>query len=234
MQAEILITAAPNRPAPIDPPARLPYALSFGLLIALIILGVIHWRSRQSAQMIQSQLQQDLETLKQESQTIQQHLQTELDQTKATLQSTRRVNADLETQNEALKHQCSRLRDSLDQQSQQVRQDTQTLMFEQIQTLLTQYPTLRQMATSKPDLPARNLVAALTPLDNLLQFWGYVPIGTPWEALAYDPQLHQGDVGDLQVGETVYVRFVGYREAKTHRILIPAKVSRTLPGGVSP
>jgi hypothetical protein len=36
-------------------------------------------------------------------------------------------------------------------------------------------------------------------------------------------------VPDIQPGEAVYVRFVGYRDGET--VLVPAKVSRTLPSG---
>ena len=35
---------------------------------------------------------------------------------------------------------------------------------------------------------------------------------------------------DIQPEELVYIRFVGYREGE--QILCPAKVSRTLPGGI--
>ena len=83
------------------------------------------------------------------------------------------------------------------------------------------------MVENKPELPARNVIAMLTTLDNLIRFWGYDAIGTPWEAVSYDPQLHEGDSSDLKAGEQVYVRFVGYRQGD--RILIPAKVSRILP-----
>ena len=81
------------------------------------------------------------------------------------------------------------------------------------------------MVESQPDLPARNIVALLTSLENLVKFWECQSIGKPWEMEPYDPQIHQSDVGDIPIGESVYVRFVGYQ--KGDRILIPAKVSRT-------
>jgi hypothetical protein len=64
----------------------------------------------------------------------------------------------------------------------------------------------------------------------LLADWGYEPIAEVWEQVAYDPQLHQADEEDIAEGETVFVRFIGYRDGDT--ILAPAKVSRTLPPGV--
>jgi hypothetical protein len=88
------------------------------------------------------------------------------------------------------------------------------------------------MAQSKADLPAKNWVALFTPLENLLKSWEYEPIGTPWQQVPYNPQWHQPDTDDMEQGEWVYIRFVGYRHGE--RILCPAKVSRTLPPGIQP
>lgn len=135
------------------------------------------------------------------------------------------------TELEQLRQQCLRLREELQQQASLVQTDERNSAFEQLQTLLTNYPTARRMAESKPDLPAKNLVALFTPLENLLKSWGYEPIGTPWEQVPYNPQLHQPDASDITEGELVYIRFVGYTDAD--RILSPAKVSRTLPPGIN-
>jgi hypothetical protein len=105
----------------------------------------------------------------------------------------------------------------------------QRQVFEQLQTLLVNYPTVAKAVQAKPEMPAKNLVPLFTPLANLLQQWGYESIGAPWEAVAFNPQWHQPDVPDIQPGEAVYVRFVGYRDGET--VLVPAKVSRTLPSG---
>jgi len=96
--------------------------------------------------------------------------------------------------------------------------------------LLTNYPAARKMAEAKPDMPAKNLSALFTPLENLLSSWDFQTIGSAWEQTAYNPQLHQPDVEDITEGELVYIRFVGYREGE--QILTPAKVSRTLPAGM--
>jgi hypothetical protein len=101
--------------------------------------------------------------------------------------------------------------------------------FEQLQALLTNYPSVRQLVQVKPDLPAKNLTSLFTSLDNLIESWGYKAIGQVWEQVSYNPQLHQPDAGDIEAGELVYIRFVGYRDGE--HILCPAKVSRTLPAG---
>jgi hypothetical protein len=128
-----------------------------------------------------------------------------------------------------LEIQCQRLREDLKQQSEQLRLDFKNETFTQLQTLLSNYPTVQKMALSKPDLSAKNLVTLFTPLENLLGSWGYAAIGKPWEQVNYNPQLHQLDSEDIQEGELVYVRFIGYRDGE--RIVYPAKVSRTIPGG---
>lgn len=130
---------------------------------------------------------------------------------------------------EALRTECLRLREELQQQSVELRTELQHSIFQQLQTLLTNYPTVRQLVQVKPDLPAKNLTSLFTSLDNLIESWGYKPIGQAWEQVHYNPQLHQPDAGDIEPGELVYVRFVGYQDGE--HILCPAKVSRTLPAG---
>ena len=134
------------------------------------------------------------------------------------------------TEIEELKQQCFRLRDELEQQKVQLTDDFRRATFEQLQTLLTSYPAARKMAEAKPEMPAKNLSALFTPLENLLSSWGFETIGSAWEQVTYNPQLYQPDVEDITEGELVYIRFVGYRDGE--RILAPAKVSRTLPAGI--
>ncbi|MGY4590358.1 DNA-binding Xre family transcriptional regulator [Thermostichus sp. MS-CIW-40] len=109
--------------------------------------------------------------------------------------------------------------------------DSSEVLFSLLQPLLTSYPTVRQIAQRKPDWPAQNVTALFRSLDALLQRWGYEPIGNPLESVPFDPQRHQPDQPDIQKGDPVYIRFVGYRRGD--HILCPAKVSRSLPGGLS-
>lgn len=128
---------------------------------------------------------------------------------------------------EALRRECLQLRQALQDVSDELTTEFRHSTFLQLQTLLTNYPSLRASVKVKPDLPAKNIVALFTPLDNLIKTWGYDQIGQAWEQIPYNPQLHQADAGDIEVGEFVHVRFVGYKQGE--RILCPAKVSRTLP-----
>ncbi|MBD2293300.1 molecular chaperone GrpE [Anabaena sphaerica FACHB-251] len=136
---------------------------------------------------------------------------------------------DTEQKIKDLEIQCQRLREELKQQSQQLQSDFQNETFTQLQTLLSNYPTVKKMALAKPDLPAKNLISLFTSLDNLITSWGYTAIGETWEQVNYNPQLHQADSDDIQEGELVYIRFIGYQNSD--KILYAAKVSRTLPPG---
>lgn len=126
-----------------------------------------------------------------------------------------------------LRQQCQRLQVKLEQQEAQNLAEFKDTTFQELQSLLVNYPSVSKMAEAKPDLPARNLVALFTPLENLIQSWEYETIGKVWEQVNYDPQIHQADEDDIAEGETVYIRFIGYRDGE--KILAPAKVSRTLP-----
>lgn len=77
---------------------------------------------------------------------------------------------------EVLRQECLQLRDQLQQQNTELTTDVRDSAFQQLQTLLTNYPSVRQMMQVKPDLPAKNLVSLFTPLDNLLASWRYEPI----------------------------------------------------------
>jgi molecular chaperone GrpE (heat shock protein) len=136
---------------------------------------------------------------------------------------------DTEQKIKDLEIQCQRLRDELKQQSQQLKTDFQQETFTQLQTLFSNYPTVKKMALAKPELPAKNLISLFTSLDNLITNWGYTAIGETWEQVNYNPQLHQADSDDIQEGELVYIRFIGYQNGD--KVVYPAKISRTLPAG---
>lgn len=137
--------------------------------------------------------------------------------------------AKLRSQLDALRSEALRLREDLQKQKVELTTEFRHSTFEQLQSLLANYPSVRQLVQVKPDLPAKNLISLFTSLDNLIQSWGYEPIGQVWEQVPYTPQLHQPDVSNLEAGELVYIRFIGYRDGE--QILCPAKVSRTLPAG---
>jgi molecular chaperone GrpE (heat shock protein) len=207
-----------------------------GWIVSLVTLALFYWRSNKKAIADQAALEQrltnEITTLTKKSQATEQGLRNELTSTKSQLQTSEVNKAKLAAEIIALNQQCQRLREELKTQAAQVQTDAIAGGFEQIQTLLTQYPSVQRMVASQPELLARNIIALLTSLENLVKYWGCKSIGKPWEKVPYDPQIHQSDVDDVQPGEEVYVRFIGYQQGD--KILIPAKVSRTLPAGAKP
>lgn len=134
---------------------------------------------------------------------------------------------DLESESAATAQEVQRLYKQLEQQEGQLRHQIRAELVEKLKPLLVQYPTLQQVVQRRPDYPAQQVLALLTCLGNFLQDWQLETIGQVWQQVAYDPESHQPDEEDIQTGEPVYVRFVGYRLGD--QVLVRAKVSRTLP-----
>lgn len=139
------------------------------------------------------------------------------------------INTDEEKEIAQLRQECARLRQKLHQQSQKIREDFQYNTFYQLESLLTNYPTVSKLIQENPDLPAKNILPLFKPLDKVLDRWGYKAIGSPLAQVPYNPQLHQPDDRDVTVGEMVYIWFVGYQDSKLNHIISPAIVSRNLP-----
>jgi molecular chaperone GrpE (heat shock protein) len=202
-------------------------------MVSLSILAFFYWQSNRTSTAdrvaLEEHLNTELKTVKEQSNRTESALQSQLKDIKYQFQTSEVKIANLEREIVELNQQCQQLCEDLKTQAIQVKIDAIAGGFGQIQNLITQYPSIRKMLESRPDLPARNIIALLTSLENLVKFWECQPIGKPWEMVEYDPQFHQADVSNIQMGESVYVRFIGYK--KGERILIPAKVSRTLPTG---
>jgi len=128
----------------------------------------------------------------------------------------------------ALQSQCLLLFEEMQDIVVESKNEFRKSTFEQLRTLLIAYPNILHKVNLEPDYPVKSMISLFTCLENLIESWGYEQIGQVWEQVPYNPQLHQPDVRDIQVGELVYVRFVGYREGE--KILCRALVSRTLPG----
>jgi len=134
----------------------------------------------------------------------------------------------LQNQIEILEKKYQTLNQEIEKLPAQLIKDWQKKSFELLQTLLANYPTAKVMVKLKPDFPAKNLIPLLAPLDKILSKWEIESIGKPWEKVSYNPLIHYSDEENLTPNETVYIRFVGY--SQKGKILLPAKVNRTLPG----
>jgi len=93
-----------------------------------------------------------------------------------------------------------------------------------LESMLLQLPTVVYAISKNPDLPARNLLPLLRPLDNLLQDWGIEAIATVGSEVDYNPKLHQLMGSEsIQAGDRVLVRYTGY--VKGDQLLYRARVS---------
>ncbi len=115
-----------------------------------------------------------------------------------------------------------RLQAQLHSQQQVLEQQFRAQTLQALESLLLQWPTAAHAARQNPQLPAKNLLPVLRPLEQLLTDWGVEPIGEVGTEVAFDPQQHQAETHCVP-GERVRVRYVGYRQGET--LLYRARVS---------
>ncbi len=125
--------------------------------------------------------------------------------------------------NSDLKREYERLQAQLAQQQQVLWQEFQQSSLQILESWLLQWPTAAHKAQENPQLPAVRLLPLLRPMEQLLQQWGIEAIAPVGAELPYNPQLHQLMEGTAQPGETVKVRYTGYRQGD--KLLYRAKVS---------
>ena len=130
-----------------------------------------------------------------------------------------------------LKREYERLQAQLDTQRQELCQEFQQSSLQVMESWLLQWPTAAQKARENQHLAAVKLLPLLRPIEQLLQQWGVEAIAPVGAELPYEPQLHQLMEGTAQPGETVKVRYTGYRQAD--KLLYRAKVSPISPASSS-
>lgn len=122
-----------------------------------------------------------------------------------------------------MEQEYERLQASVTQREAAARQALQRTALDQIEPWLLQWPTAAYAVAKNPDLPASRLLPLVQPISDLLNAWGVEPVGTVGAEIPYDPQNHQLMGGTAQPGESVRVRYVGYRQGDS--LLHRAKVS---------
>ena len=126
------------------------------------------------------------------------------------------------TQNAVSVKELSDLQDEYDRLQQQLVQQRQGLWLEfqqasvqMLESLLLQLPTAAYAAQQNPQAPAVKLLPLLRPLDQLLESWGIESIASVGDAVPYDPQQHQLMMGTAQPGDSVKIRYTGYRQGRS-------------------
>jgi molecular chaperone GrpE (heat shock protein) len=122
-------------------------------------------------------------------------------------------------QTQALKAECIRLHQQLEQQREQLQQDFQRETIHALETLLLMWPTAAHRAHQDETLPAIRILPLLKPLEQLLKRWGIEVIGEVGQQTLYDPTLHQwsanSDEGAPDSGDAILITHVGYRQGMT-------------------
>jgi molecular chaperone GrpE (heat shock protein)/DNA-binding Xre family transcriptional regulator len=121
-----------------------------------------------------------------------------------------------------LQQECERLRQQLQQQQKSLLQDFQRSSLQTLEPWLLQWSAAVYLARQNPQAPAVKLLPLVQPVENLVMSWGVMPIGAVGESVPFDPQVHQVIQGQVNPGERVQVRYVGYRHGD--RLLCRAKV----------
>jgi molecular chaperone GrpE (heat shock protein) len=88
---------------------------------------------------------------------------------------------------------------------------------------MLQWPTVTHAVEKNPQLPAERLLPQVRPVEKLLQTWDIEEIAPIGAEIPYDPQQHQLMGGTAEAGQTVRVRYAGYKQGD--RLLYRAKVS---------
>jgi molecular chaperone GrpE (heat shock protein) len=123
----------------------------------------------------------------------------------------------VQNQNSDLQAEYQLLLDRLERQKQDLRSQLIREAVQQIESLILQLPSAIYAAQQNPQLPAKNILPLLRPLDALLQKWEVIAIGAVGEQIAYDPQEHElmdqamDQEQAIAVGDRVLVRYVGYK-----------------------
>jgi transcriptional regulator with XRE-family HTH domain len=126
-----------------------------------------------------------------------------------------------------LQQEYHRLEKELVAQKAQLTAEFQQSALDTLEFWLLQWPTAAAMAQQNPQLSAVKLLALIKPVNDLLKRWGVETIGVVGESLSYDPRYHQLIEGSAEVGDHVWVRYVGYQQA--NKLLYRAKVSSFAP-----
>lgn len=124
---------------------------------------------------------------------------------------------------ESLQIEYQRLEQQLAQQREILTQEIQDQVIMILESWLLQWPTAAAAAQKDPEFSAVKLLPLVRPLNNLLKHWQIEAIASVGEMVNYDPQWHQLMEGNAQLGTSVIVRYVGYRQGQ--KLLYRAKVS---------
>jgi molecular chaperone GrpE (heat shock protein) len=122
-----------------------------------------------------------------------------------------------------LQKEYERLKQQLQQQQATLLKTFQQNSLQTLEPMLLQWSAAVYAAQQNPNIPAVKILPLMRPVEQLLANWGITSIGQVGQTVGYDPQRHQLLEGHANPGDTVRVRYSGYRHGD--RLLYRAKVS---------
>ena len=122
----------------------------------------------------------------------------------------------------AIQQEYQRLQAKLDIQRASLMQEFQLSSLQILESWMLQWPTAASKAQENQKLSAVKLLPLMRPVEKLLQEWGVEAIAPVGSSIPYNPQQHQLIEGKAMPGETVKVRYTGYRQGE--KLLYRAKV----------
>lgn len=122
-----------------------------------------------------------------------------------------------------LEKEYRRLETKIQQQREILMQEFQESTLNAIESWLIQWPTITAKVKENPEISATRLLPLIKPLQQLLQNWGVESIAAVGAEIPYDPQFHDLMQGNAEPGETVKVRYTGYKQG--NKLLWRAKVN---------
>ena len=123
----------------------------------------------------------------------------------------------------AIEQEYQRLQSTIAQQRSSLMQEFQLSSLQILESWMLQWPTAASTAQKNHALPAVKLLPLLRPVEQLLEHWGIESIAPVGAEMPYNPQQHQLLEGTAQPGETVKIRYTGYRQGD--KLLYRAKVN---------
>ena len=124
--------------------------------------------------------------------------------------------------NSAFRQEYERLQAEMEQLRESVGREFEQASLDILESWLLNWPKVTEKVEENPQIPAKNILPLVKPVERLVQQWGVEIIAPIASEVPYNPHLHQLVEGTAQPGDRVTVTSAGYR--KGDRLLCRAEV----------
>lgn len=132
---------------------------------------------------------------------------------------------DRESQLAKLRQEYARREEQAKAEAAEAGQKAMFSLGRKLGPLLSQLASIRSMSEAGREVRSKDVLILFGKIEKVLAEAGLWPIGQVGEGTVFDPRLHQRmSGGDVQEGDQVVVRFVGYKLGE--EVVTKAMVSR--------